>query len=201
MDDYKSITKQTYNEKSEMYTTYFKERQAFNKREDLQKFLKLLHGERILDIGCGPGFVAKYFQDKGFNVTAIDNAKAMLDHAKHIGVKDAIEVDLEELEFESNTFDGILLSASLHHIPKAKVRDVLGTLHKIAKPGAVISVSVKKGNTEGFRQVKVGAPRYFSLWQKEEFLGYTEEFFDCKDFFEWHREGRLSVLVFTFLNK
>ena len=53
---------------------------GFKKQEQLE-FLKFLNKEQrktILEIGCGAGWDAQFFQDQGFRIFAIDNAPTMV---------------------------------------------------------------------------------------------------------------------------
>ena len=50
--------------------------------------LSLIQG-RVLDVGCGPGRVCLYLQDKGYEVTGIDNSPLAIKTAQLRGVKDA----------------------------------------------------------------------------------------------------------------
>lgn len=52
-----------------------------------QQAIQLAQG-RILDIGCGPGRVALYLQEKGFEVVGIDNSPLAIKTAKLRGVQD-----------------------------------------------------------------------------------------------------------------
>lgn len=78
----------------------------------LYKYLK--KGDNILDLCCGTGHIAKYFEDEGFNVFGIDGSKAMLFYAEENAKKsrfyqmDARDFTLEE-SFKAITcnFDSI----------------------------------------------------------------------------------------------
>lgn len=48
----------------------------------INKFLSLLNGKNILDIGCAIGSFTKYVADKGYKVEGIDISPNMIDIAK-----------------------------------------------------------------------------------------------------------------------
>ena len=50
--------------------------------------LSLIQG-RVLDVGCGPGRVCLFLQEKGYEVTSIDNSPLAIKTAQLRGVKDA----------------------------------------------------------------------------------------------------------------
>ena len=65
---------------------------------------------RVLDIGCGAGRHSLYLQQKGFDVTAIDNSPGAIEVCKLRGLKNAIVKAIADVdEFEPNSFDTILM--------------------------------------------------------------------------------------------
>ncbi len=67
----------------------------------------------VLDIGTGPGFFAIILAELGYQVTAVDYTKAMLDQAKKNAGKLAKgisfhQMNAEELSFIDNSFDVIV---------------------------------------------------------------------------------------------
>ena len=75
---------------------------------DCQKFIK--KGDRILDLGCGSGIVAKTFQDffqvKIIGVDVKDNRVVPVDFKV---------IDGKNLPFPENSFDIVLINYVLHH--------------------------------------------------------------------------------------
>ena len=64
----------------------------------------------VLDIGCGAGRHSLYLQQKGFDVTAIDNSPGAIEVCKLRGLKNAIVKSIAEIDdFEANSFDTILM--------------------------------------------------------------------------------------------
>jgi SAM-dependent methyltransferase len=63
---------------------------------------------RILDIGCGAGRHALYLQEKGFDVTGIDNSPGAIKVCKLRGLKKALVRPINEVnKFKANSFDTI----------------------------------------------------------------------------------------------
>ncbi|RIV46862.1 class I SAM-dependent methyltransferase [Flagellimonas pelagia] len=71
-----------------------------------QKALKLAKG-KILDIGCGAGSHALYLQNKGLDVTAVDNSEGCITVAKERGVQKTVLSNI--LDYSEETFDTLLL--------------------------------------------------------------------------------------------
>jgi SAM-dependent methyltransferase len=62
----------------------------------------------ILDIGCGAGRHSLYFQEKGFEVVALDISPGALEVAKRRGIKNTICHDIKSFPSFSQTFGSFL---------------------------------------------------------------------------------------------
>lgn len=116
-------------------------------------FIKRLKGQKILDIGCGPGRDAKYFSEHNLQVTGIDLTSNFLKIAS-LNAPNAkfIQMDMRNLDFSENSFDGIWASASFLHVPKKDAKNTLLGFKKVLKPMGIIYLSVKQGDGEKFIQ-------------------------------------------------
>ena len=80
---------------------------------------------RVLDIGCGPGFFSIVLAEQGYQVTAVDLTRAMLDEAKrnaghladHIHF---LEMDAQHLIFSDASFDAIVTRNLTWNLPDPK---------------------------------------------------------------------------------
>lgn len=101
---------------------------------EMAPFLK--EGFRVLDIGCGTGkFVQRLYNlDKGLNIHGVDISKDMINEARLKFMDENIEFkigDVEELPYESDTFDIITCSHSFHHYPNQK--RAVSEMHRVLK--------------------------------------------------------------------
>jgi trans-aconitate methyltransferase len=71
-----------------------------------------LPGERILDVGCGDGFLTAKIAALGCEVVALDASAAQVEGARKLGL-DARVADGEKLEFGPE-FDAVFTNATLH---------------------------------------------------------------------------------------
>lgn len=72
-------------------------------------------GERILDLGCGTGILARELMDKGCEVVGLDSSAEMVEAAKSIGVDARL---IEGVEFESQRkFEAVISNAAIHWMP------------------------------------------------------------------------------------
>jgi demethylmenaquinone methyltransferase/2-methoxy-6-polyprenyl-1,4-benzoquinol methylase/phosphoethanolamine N-methyltransferase len=103
----------------------------------------LQSGERVLDVGCGPGSLtipaAKKVGREGA-VSGIDASPEMIEVAKRKARKEGAEIDfrvspIEALPFEDGTFDVVLSSLMLHHLPDDVKAEGLAEVVRVLKPG------------------------------------------------------------------
>jgi ubiquinone/menaquinone biosynthesis C-methylase UbiE len=93
--------------------------------------LALPRGARVIDLGCGSGVFTELLRRAGYASIGLDiSAKLiLLGREKYPGLE-LIEGDAENLPFDSESVDGVLLSNLVHHFPDphrlaAEVRRVL----------------------------------------------------------------------------
>jgi ubiquinone/menaquinone biosynthesis C-methylase UbiE len=100
-------------------------------------------GERILDVGCGPGrlaIVAGTAAGSAGEICGIDPAPEMVALARRkaaqAGIKARFEVGvIESLPYPPDYFDAVLSSLMLHHLPDEVKRRGLAEILRVLKPG------------------------------------------------------------------
>lgn len=108
---------------------------------------------KVLDIGCGSGRDAAIFCRNGLKVIGIDFSSNMMKIAKKTAPEAQFHLmTIENMEFSSQSFDGIWANCSLLHIPKIKMSCVLNKIYSFLKINGIFSLTVKKGNGEGFKK-------------------------------------------------
>ncbi len=103
---------------------------------------------RVLDLGCGTGFVAERLAQRfsGVNITCLDGAQNILDLAKsrlekhnnRIVYKCSDFRELAGLELEPASFDAVVSSYALHHLNAAEKVDVLRECRELLVPGGLL---------------------------------------------------------------
>ena len=111
-----SYEKHAYQRESST-TDEFKERE----RSEFLKLLKVERRKSLLEIGCGPGRDAQFFQSQGFQVLAVDNAPTMVRLTTEKEVTAQV-LDCYNLDQIDGTFDAVYTLNCLLHIPKKEYR-------------------------------------------------------------------------------
>ncbi len=92
-----------------------------------------LRPERLLEVGCGPGELAKRVADElGADVTALDISSRMVELARTRGV-DAHVGDVQELPFTDGSFDCVVAAWVLFHVPD--LDRGLSEIARVLRPG------------------------------------------------------------------
>ena len=97
-------------------------------------------GSRVLDIGCGGGFLTHGLSAAGYEVTGVDPSAAALRSAKGTGIACLAAGYGEHLPFASSTFDTVVCSEVLEHVRSPDT--VLGEAARVLRPGGVLLFSM-----------------------------------------------------------
>jgi len=108
----------------------------------------------ILDAGCGTGNYSRAMLDYVGRIEAVDMNPGMLEVAaqKLAGEKDEGRISfhsarIDELPFEDEFFDGVMINQVLHHLPDEAAKDfpahrrVFAEFARVLKPGGVLVVN------------------------------------------------------------
>ena len=142
------------------------------------KFLEKLNLDAyILDFGCGAGRDTKYFLSRGYQVDAVDGSEQLCRIAsEYTGIK-VRQMLFQELD-EKEKYDGIWACASILHLPKKQLREVLKNMYAALKSKGWIYTSFKYGEFEGERN-----GRYFTSADSVLQICGNEETFDLQNLY------------------
>lgn len=106
------------------------------------KFCSKKDNIKVLDVGCGSGYITIELARHGFHVTGIDISDRAIDAAKSaaannknpmVGTLSYFNVPFEDIK---DTYDVVLFSASLHHMPE--IEKAIQHALNILNPGGLI---------------------------------------------------------------
>ena len=112
-------------------------------RERLADLAQLRPGELVLDVGCGTGtlaIAAKRRVEPGGAVHGIDPSPEMIARAMKKARKGGVDVAFqtgvaEALPYPDETFDVVLGTLMLHHLPRALRRAFAHEIRRVLEPG------------------------------------------------------------------
>lgn len=116
---------------------------AFRRRVvKLLGYMELRDGTRVLDCGCGAGFYLMAMSELwNLELTGLDDDPAKLREARSHGIAaELVQGDAQRLPFEDGSFDVVLMSEVLEHLPSDQ--DALEEVSRVLRPGGVLAVSV-----------------------------------------------------------
>lgn len=95
---------------------------------------RLKPGARVADLGCGSGVFTDLLRQRGCDCVGLDLSPKLLElgRRKYPGLE-FIEGDVEHLPFSPASFDGVLLSGIVHHLPDPS--KCAAEVFRILRPG------------------------------------------------------------------
>lgn len=127
-------------------------------------FLKLPEDAKILELGCGPGYLWKENASRipsTWDITLSDLSSGMLDSAwRNLVVTGRNykfkEIDAQEIPFEDETFDAVIANHMLYHVPD-KPKAIAEIRRVLKKGGQLFATTVGDNHlkeiTDLFRQI------------------------------------------------
>jgi len=149
------------------------ERAAWN------RILDLVLGGRgalhALDAGCGTGFLALELATRGYRVTGVDFATAMLAEARRkvrgLAVR-LVEADAEQLPFKTGSFGLVISRHLLWTLPHPEA--TIGEWMRVLRPGgrlAVVDSQLVAGAALPRKENARTSPEYATIGDQLPFLG------------------------------
>lgn len=131
--------------------------------KEVLDFIKTIKG-RTLDVGCGNGDVTRLLK----NAVGVDVSEELLETARKKSNNEFIKVGCEDLPFEDNEFDNVLLIAVLHNLKKTSRKKCLKEIYRVLKKKGKLFLSVWC-KYKGVKYIKWGkVKRYYYFFEKKE---------------------------------
>jgi len=117
-------------------------------RQTTADLAQLQPGEAVLDVGCGTGtlaLVAKERVGAAGRVSGIDPSAQLLTRARRKAARRGLEInfqlgEIEQLPFPDQSFDVVLSTLMMHHLPDDLKRQGLAEIARVLKPGGRLLV-------------------------------------------------------------
>ena len=111
-------------------------------RNGILDHARVTTGDHVLDVGCGTGtlaLAAKRRVGTDAIVHGIDPSEEMIARAKAKASREGLAVTFEvasaqKLPFDDASFDVVLSSLMLHHLPDLARKDAVREIHRVLKP-------------------------------------------------------------------
>ena len=109
--------------------------------EPLLDAVKVHAGTSMLDLCCGPGYGAAAAAARGAHAIGIDFSHAMVETARALHLPVAFrQGDAEALDFESESFDAVICSFGVNHLPDPG--KALREANRVIRPGGGVAFSM-----------------------------------------------------------
>jgi SAM-dependent methyltransferase len=118
--------------------------------ERMAEHYGLRAGMRILDVGCGKGYLLYEFTQivPGIEVAGIDVSAYGIENAKE-EVRPMLQVgDAARLPFEDGSFDFVVSLGTLHNLPVAKLWSAVGEIERVGRGAKYIMIESYRNERE-----------------------------------------------------
>jgi len=149
-----NTTKETYFKYADNYVTNFERTQGALEKSrpfTLDPFLthyRNLHlTHPVLFAGCGSCRDLEFTSKQNIPTFGLDISQPMLNIARNVGIEVPLEVmDILNISFADNSFDGIFCETALSHIKKAKLDKVFKKYFQILRGGGIALIGMRLGD-------------------------------------------------------
>ena len=139
--------------------------------------------QKIMDLGCGPGFYSKGLAEAGYSVTGIDLSERSIEYARTQMENEELDVEYKvqnflTLEYEEKFDVVLLLYCELGALTNEERNKLLNVIYKALKPGGKFIFDVftaQNRDEEDLGKSWDIAQRGF--WDEKPYISLTETFF------------------------
>jgi len=100
---------------------------------------RIVSGEQVLEVDCGPGVLAKMMVERGAQVMGTDLSIVAVDRTRAKGIPaEQVDVDTQPLPFDENSFDAVVSNSMMEHrfFPERTLDECV----RVLKPGGRLIV-------------------------------------------------------------
>ena len=118
--------------------------------KDFQDYYQLKDGSKILDVGCGKGFMIYDFLklNPKFEIKGIDISNYAINNCKKEVANNLQVASCDNLPFEDNSFDLVISINTIHNLEKDGCGKSLREINRVSKKNKFIIVDAYRDNEE-----------------------------------------------------
>jgi ubiquinone/menaquinone biosynthesis C-methylase UbiE len=160
-NEIKNEIKKKYDNEAGIYDDYYLSKAAKHfvrrKIETALSFNKIKKGQKCLEIGSATGIFSFEFVKFGIDLTSIDLSRENIKIAQRKNTASETRVefrvgDVENINFEDETFDGVFSFSTLRYVPE--IKKALSEINRTVKPGGYIILDFPNKNCPWFKFLK-----------------------------------------------
>lgn len=163
-------------------------------------FLELVDakkGEKVLETGCGGGWVARKLSKTGAEVIGCDKTIEMLTEANKVegelqqGIR-YVQANITDLPFSESSFDKVTNIATLFHLDPEECKKFFAEAHRVLKSGGELFLSLNHFDlfSEG-NPVRDKKTNWMTLDKKETADMDTNQIFTEH---YWNKDGKVFIV-------
>ena len=129
-------------------------------------FVEALPGDRVLDVGCGPGPDLAAFREADLEPIGLDPTASFLRAAAvRLRAVPLLRGDMRRLPLADASVDGVWSSASFLHVPRDEAEPTMREFRRVLRSDGVAFVSVKRFDPDEYD----AGGRHFEYYRLAEF--------------------------------
>ena len=152
--------------------------------------LGLTPGQRVLDVGCGPGWHGERIAERtGAHVVAVDQSPRMVELAGGRGLE-AVVADVQALPFDDGSFDCVVAAWMLYHV--ADLDRGVAELARVLRPGGLLVATTNgRGHLSELLE-RVGRPHFELPFSRENGAGILRRSFETVEQHDFTARARFD---------
>jgi ubiquinone/menaquinone biosynthesis C-methylase UbiE len=158
-----ALVRDRFTRTADVFADYVLKERVFE-AERLLRLVAPTGSERALDVACGPATLARIFAPHVRSISGLDLTPAMLERARkeaaagNLSNFSLIRGNVLQVPFGSDTFDLVVTSYSIHHLPDAAA--AIGEVARILKRGGKfglldIIVSEDQAKAKAYNDIEI----------------------------------------------